>query len=258
MKKIIILLTLLSIFTINTCVWAEDDEATAKVISYAGEVNVYPGAAKDAVSCRSDMRFKGGDRIKTGKEAYLEIAFDQMEKNIVRVEENSDVVILLEEDNKINLINGKIYTQLNNLPKGRVFKVKTPCVVCGARGTGWVTDTNSQETTVSSYESKVFVRGLKKDGTPMEGMSWTKEGYRRKTNKFEKPGKTARIPKEELDAMKKKMGLVIKTNEGRGAKINGKRLDKKEELKDRVEERRDKTRVESIQDKKDSGSGPYP
>ncbi len=240
---------------LSTCSFAAE---TVKVATYAGDVKLYAGGALEASEIITDMQLKSGDRVKTGGESFVEMVFDVNKNNVVRIEENTDVVIMLKGSDKLELVDGTIFTRLKGLKKGETFQVKTPCAVCGARGTGWGTSTNQGDTTVTSFESKVFVRGLKKDGTPMEGMSWVNEGFLRNIKKFEKPGKMTKASEKILSEMKNKMKAgdmgnkdekVLQADKGRETRREG-ALNKRDDSRLR-EIREDKQKDDS---EKTSGS----
>ena len=253
MKKLIALLVLLSFILTGLPISASAQASSAKVISYSGNVDIFKTDSVDAVGCAAGMKFKTGDRIKTGAEAYVEMAFDRKSDSIVRVEENSNVVLMLKGNDKIELIDGEILTRLQNMPKGTIFQVRTPSAVCGARGTGWGTKAKGGETTVSSFESTVFVRGVKKDGSPMEGEETVKEGHERKTKKFEKPGKETKVPEKKLEEMKGRIKFPDKKNKRTNKRRRmGNSYEKINELKESILDKKDKKRIEKVDKKEES------
>jgi hypothetical protein len=189
---------------------AEAASDPVSVVSLAGEVKVTPAGAAKPVACEPKMFLQSGDRIKTGRESYLEIAFDRRRENIVRIEEKSDVVLRLADGEKIELVDGRIFTVLKNLKSGEVFRVRTPCAVCGARGTGWQTKTTGEETDVSVFDGRVLARGIKKDGSAMEREHWIDEGFERKIKKHEKPGDMTKVPDKKIAEWRKKFGIKPK------------------------------------------------
>lgn len=201
----------LSVFIICACVFicaglsASAIAETVIVMSYAGKVKITPAGKAKEILPSPNMVLKAGDRIKTGRESYMEIAFERKRENIVRIEEKSDVIIKLEGDEKIELIDGEIYTVLKGLKRGEEFQVRTPCAVCGARGTGWNTKTTAKKTDVAVFDDKIFVRGIKPDGSVMEEKYWVNEGFERRIKKFEKPEKMTKMSEKKLKAMKDKM-----------------------------------------------------
>ncbi len=200
-KKILILLVYIASVIWGGCSSHAAEEAVV-VISYAGDVKVIPPSSTEKVACKPGMILKEGTRVVTGKESYLKIAFDRSERNVVKIEENSEVVIKLDGDDKIELVDGKVFASLQDIKKGETFRIRTPCATCGARGTGWLTETDGSTMNVSVYEGTVFVRGMNKDGTVMEKEYLVKEGFQRKVNIFKRPEKPIKIPERKFTQIK--------------------------------------------------------
>ena len=163
-------------------------DGTVSVVALSGNVKVIPAGETKEVDCQAGMILAKGDRVKTGRGAYVEITFDRRMENVVRIEESSDVVIKLGVDT-IELVNGKVFAAIKSMKKGEPFRIKTPCVVCGVRGTGWETGTDSRESTVSVVNGSVFARGINKDGSVMEKSFIVRAGFEARIKKFERPGK---------------------------------------------------------------------
>jgi hypothetical protein len=183
---------------------AQASQPEVKVISFAGDVKIMLPDRTGSAECREGMSLKKGTRVMTGRESFLRIGFDRREDNIVVIESGSDVIIKLDGDEKIELVSGEIFALLNGLKRGETFRVRTPCAVCGARGTGWKTSTGNNTTEVTVFDDRTFVRGVNKDGSAMEEEVWVYEGFMRKINKFQKPGKMEKIPDEMLSKLKKR------------------------------------------------------
>ena len=198
MKKLIALLVLLSFILTGLPISASAQASSAKVISYSGNVDIFKTDSVDAVGCAAGMKFKTGDRIKTGAEAYVEMAFDRKSDSIVRVEENSNVVLMLKGNDKIELIDGEILTRLQNMPKEAIFQVRTPAAVCGARGTGLGVSHNPR-TEADAFENDSYVKGIGKDGKAMKEEFTIKEGFRRIVEKFKAPSKMMKLTDRNYD-----------------------------------------------------------
>ncbi|MGB3113814.1 MAG: FecR family protein [Candidatus Omnitrophota bacterium] len=185
---------------------------TVEVISLSGNVKVIPAGETREVVCQAGMLLEKGDRIKTGGGAYVEIAFDRRMDNVIRIEGSSDVALKLDEEN-IELVNGEVFAAIKNLKKGEPFRVRTPCVVCGVRGTGWNTVTDSKESTVSVLNGSVFARGINRDGSIMEKSFIINQGFERKIKKFERPEKMAKISERKFEKMKESGKPYFKAKE---------------------------------------------
>jgi len=222
MKKVLILfLCAVSVICMTALVSAAAEPVV--VVSYAGSVEVLFPTAAGPVACKPGMVLQEGSRITTGDESYIEIAFNRLKSNVVRVMENSNVIVKLDGADKIVLVDGEVFTMIRDFKKGEVFQVRTPCAVCGARGTGWSTRTDKDIVTdVAVFDDKVFVRGIKKDGSVMEKEFWIEEGFLRKIKKIELPGKLEKMSEARMSGMRKEFGLGQRDPEaviGEGSKV---------------------------------------
>lgn len=254
MKKFLILLACV-MFAACLNQTAFSAEETVVVISYAGDVKVVPAGEVKPLACRPGMLLSEGTRIITGEESYVEIAFDKPRSNIVKVKENSEVVLKLNDSDKVELIDGKVFVLLRDLKRGSAFRVRTPCAVCGARGTGWGVITDSKITDVAVFEAKVFVRGLKKDGSAMDEEYWIERGFERKVKKFESPGELLKISDERLAEMEAEFGLDTGRKKSRENKFKGfgKNNTMREEQMESILERKDDARLDKMREKRSSG-----
>ncbi len=251
-KMRILFLCMIFVFNIAFIVpsWAE----AVRVSSLAGDVKIIPAGETKEVACTPEMELKPGDRILTGDESRLEMYFDKAKQNTATVESNSNVVIRLQEEDKIELIDGELITALNDLGKGEVFRVRTPSAVCGARGTIWDTAVIKGVTTISTLKDRVFVRGVNKDGSVMEKEFWVKEGYERKIKKFERPEKMLKISRDRFEKLREKADIKKKEKKVPVSKKKARMLDRarRERKMDRIEKIEEKDRVlEDISDIRD-------
>jgi hypothetical protein len=181
--------------------------AEVKVISVSGNVEVTPPVSGRPEKPKVDMFLKEGTKVVTKAKSEIEVAFNDEATNVVKISENTHVVIKLDQDDKIELIDGELFAALKDLEKGETFQVRTPCAVCGARGTGWQMKTTGKATDVAVFDKKVYVQGLNKDGSVMKKKFWVKKGYERKIEKFQKPDRARKMPKERLNKIKKEVKI---------------------------------------------------
>lgn len=214
-----------------------------KVISIEGEVEVTSQQTMKPKKPKVDMLLAEGTKVVTKEDSSIELAFNADSTNVVKVSENSHVVLKLDGDEKIELIDGELYAVLKNLKKGETFQVRTPCAVCGARGTGWQMSTDKKFTNVSTFENKVFLQGINPDGTVMKKKYWVKKGYERKVEKFKNPGRTEKISKERMEKLKDMVKVSKTGNHQDTMKARAAIIEKKENL---VE-----TNIDSIRDVSD-------
>ncbi|MBD3379866.1 MAG: hypothetical protein GF408_05330 [Candidatus Omnitrophica bacterium] len=194
---------LLNIAVFSMCVLAPAAaSASVRVVDCGGRSEVLLPGGSAPVECVTGLELEKGARITTSNGAFVSIAFDRSEGNIVTVREDSEVVMLLEGGDRIKLVSGEVFAMLENLDKGKSFRVKTPCASCGARGTGWNTFTDGKVTEVSVIDGRVFVRGINKNGSPMEKAHWVDKGFERRIELHGRPGKMRKIPEKKLQKIR--------------------------------------------------------
>ena len=252
MKRIICVF-LLSLAVVFSATSASAIEYTAIVTAYAGDVQVFSGGTNQKVDCFVGVELKDETKIITGDESYLEVVFDKRNNRMVKITANSEVVIKFTGEDRVDLVDGEVFAMLKNMEKGEVFRVKTPTAVCGARGTGWRTRTNGDETDVSVFDNKVFVRGLNKNGKAMEKEKWIKKGYESKIKKYEGPGKEKKIAEQRMNAYKKQMGAFKAAGDKKKQKDKKSGIaDKRRQFKtERTQNRKDAKKIEDLKKKDD-------
>ena len=197
------------------------ESGTVMVVSFSGDVKIFPKGIKEFVACEEGLIVKQGARIMTGRDSYVKIAFDENKLNVAKVKEETEVVVMLKEKNKIELIDGAVFTMLKGVVKGKKFQIKTPSATCGARGTGWNTMADRKVTRIEVIENKVFVRGVNKDGTFMEEEFEIDEGFERVVERFKEPGVMERISDDRLDEIRVEKNEIEKLIRERKKSIGG-------------------------------------
>lgn len=182
---------------VSEAVTPEAQETTAsetiEVVSFSGTVEVKRSGSSDYQAVEEGMLLVSGDMIKTGVGASAVLGFDEEDKNIVRVEENTTSVILLKGDEKIELLQGEVFSLIQSLPMGTSFEVRTPTAVAGARGTEWATRYDGQETEVEAYDDTPFVKMIDEKGKFGEEMRVV-TGYATRVARFAPPTRMKEIP----------------------------------------------------------------
>jgi len=173
-------------------------DSYVKVFSISGKAEVRTGDEDKWIEAQTGMTLHSGDGIKTYKDSYIDLAFDRGKKNAVRINSNTHVVLKLGKEEKMELIDGEVFSTINDLPRGSSFMLRTPTAVCGARGTDWLTKADKEKTVVEAYKDNVFARGIDKMGRPMEGREIIKHGFKSKIVRFKKPSKPTKIPEKDL------------------------------------------------------------
>lgn len=136
MKKTIVLfgfIIVLSIVCAVPCFSAVPDKAI--VLDTHGKVEIIPPDTALPTICKQGMLLKEGTRVTTGKGSYAVLAFNMAVNNVAKIRERSSVVLKFTTSERIELIDGELFLTLRGLGPGEEFKVRTPIVVCGARGT---------------------------------------------------------------------------------------------------------------------------
>ncbi|MEA3560735.1 MAG: FecR family protein [Candidatus Omnitrophota bacterium] len=177
----------------------------ARVIYVKGDVKI------NRIRAGITMAVKEGDKIITAKGSYIEIGFDESLKNNVKIDQNSFAVIkkITPQQIDINLLNGKIFSLLENVGENETFRIITPVAVVGVRGTGLSSKTNQKESEFVAFEDKIFVRGITDDGGLMNEVI-VRQGWKAGVKRFGSPGKQNKISKKEKRQWRKWKRLLNK------------------------------------------------
>ncbi|MGB2706447.1 MAG: hypothetical protein WBC74_06300, partial [Candidatus Omnitrophota bacterium] len=155
-------------------------EDEVQIVSLEGEVKVLPKDEKNWTDAKWGMILRAGDRIKTGPASSCVLSFDKKTKNVVGIFDNSDVVMLLDAEKKLEVIDAYLLARLSAIPEGSTFEVKTPTAVCGARGTGLGIKAGKKSTEGAAYENDIFIRNVKSDTVEEKSI---REGFLRRVDK---------------------------------------------------------------------------
>lgn len=257
MKRTAILMSVLAgIILFSGTVFAAVD--TARVISFEGDVQVFPQAAARPVSLEREMLLAEGTRVVTGGASFLELALNSDASNRVRIDGNTECVIKIDSMTGIELIDGKIFTFLKDMDRQDTFIVRTPSAVCGARGTGWVTEHGDDTTIALVFDDRIFTQGINPDGSVMERRFWTEQGFARKIRKHSQPGRPQRVRRDRVNQLRGIMG-VPRGVTGDREKRSDKQTQNRERRIDRTEGRRDRRRIDKLieeKSKKTESCGP--
>lgn len=163
-----------------------------EVLSTEGDVDVAPGGKETKIEVNRGMALGRGDRIKTGPSSSCDISFDSKAKNVVGIQENSDVVLLLDRSRKLEVIEAHLFARLAAIPEGSSFEVKTPLAVCGARGTGFGVKGYKENTEASAYDESIYIRNIKGKEEKIE------EGFRRNIDESGEISELAEVPAKDI------------------------------------------------------------
>ncbi|NQT06902.1 MAG: FecR domain-containing protein [Candidatus Omnitrophica bacterium] len=105
-----------------------------------------------------------GDNLKTGTASWAEIGFGKYNKNVIRIKEQTLLELVELGPIRLGLLKGEVRSLVKKASRTTTFEIKTPTAVCGARGTGWDTNTDGKKVVVDTYEKEVFFNRFDKDG----------------------------------------------------------------------------------------------
>lgn len=190
---------------VNFSFYAQCQGSSVAVFSVDGEVKIVPKGSSSGIKCSQGMDLSAGDWIKTGPNSSVMLSFDNKADNVVRIEENSLVVIKLDGYFKIQLLRGEINAILENVEKEDSFRVLTPSVVTESLNSGWGASSDGERTNVVVFDNKILVCGIDEEGQMKEKKYWVEEGYQRKTLKFEDPGEMKSVPEKVMSWFKEQV-----------------------------------------------------
>jgi len=234
MKRTLIL-AVCTVFTACSIYSTGAAEPVLRVMSFSGDVKISPRPGAGFVQCQEGMVLDEGATITAGEDEYVDIAIDKDGKNIVRVKENSEVVIKVSGEDRVELIDGKVFLLLRELKRGEKFRVRAPTAVCGARGTGWIMEARDGVTIISVFDGIISVHGINADGSVMPEEHLISEGYIMEVKKEEQPSKAEKM--SELDLLRVEGELLYGETEGAYIMVHNKLADWIEEATRRAEMR---------------------
>jgi len=132
--------------------WPEgtEESSSASGSPIAPVVTYYEGRVRvDGERPEFGQKVPIGARVQTGRGSYCEIVFD--ERNILRIAENTIAIVSIDGSNraidlKLGAI-GAVLDKLDTVASGGAFRVATPSVVAGVRGTVFFIAVESPDTT---------------------------------------------------------------------------------------------------------------
>jgi hypothetical protein len=136
----------------------------AKIVDVGGKVTVKMDASSDWKKARVNMVLDKDAEIETKENSFCTLAFDEEQKNIVTLKQNSRIRIDSIKPGAVFLPQGRVFSLIKNLPKNEKFEVRTPTAVAGARGTGWVTQTDGDHVSEKCFDDVIYVQGLDPQG----------------------------------------------------------------------------------------------
>lgn len=187
MKRFTVLLILFAVISLLVTIPAFA-QSQVKIAYLKGLVKVQRQGEDFWTLAKKGMILNDKDKVKAFAAAEAEIALDSTLKNIIKLQQNTQVVIEDSGKQELSMPEGKIFALVESLPSGSSFEVRTPTAVAGVAGSGMSVGTNGSDTTVCCFEDKAYVKGINKDGTPMAEIVIIDNGYKRVIGRFEMPG----------------------------------------------------------------------
>ena len=196
-----------------------------------------------------------GDTAKTGAGAAVEISFDNENKNLVRLEEGSTMVLRGKMLKQIELPQGRIRSLVKNLKKETSFEIKTPTIIAGARGSGWDVSTSPKRDDVKAFEDEIFVQAYDQDGKLIKEVT-VRECWEVLIDRFQAPGELIELADKDKrdwtswrDDLKDRLQSgVPKENDRTGEFNNIQTIDQateqRDDFKQDLRETEDKNRIE--------------
>ncbi|MCF7870093.1 MAG: FecR family protein [Candidatus Omnitrophica bacterium] len=164
MKKIFGFLFVFS-FLFTGLVWAQ----TAKIIKLEGSVQMKKTETDSWQVATMGTYLKKQAEIKTKADSSCTLAFDKQLDNLITIEQNSHLKLTRLKPAELFLPEGRVFSIVDNLADLGEFKVKTPVVVAGVRGTGDSVESSEDGTIVKCFQGEIYVKSLLKSGNPIVG-----------------------------------------------------------------------------------------
>jgi len=164
MKKIIAFI----VFCTFICAGAVFAEG-AKIIDVHGKVTLKQRTSILWGRAWVDMELEKGAQIKTYKNSWCTLAFDDDMKNTLTIRENSQIRLDSLYPVEVNLPKGRVFALVNEPSKVKEFKIRTPVAVAGVMGTGESVESGNNGTQVWCFDGKLFIQGV--DTQDGQGMS---------------------------------------------------------------------------------------
>ncbi|MBN1871236.1 MAG: FecR domain-containing protein [Candidatus Omnitrophica bacterium] len=196
------------------------EEEVAEIVGLSGTVLICLEGEEEYAAASDDMFLKAGDAIETKDDSYAELVFEEEGENIVRMESGSRAVFTLEENEKIELLEGEIFSTLNRLSGDATFEIKTPSAVAGVRGTDWITkvdDTGATE--IETLGGSVYVKGLDGESKPTKAETVVSAGYATRIKQLQSPSRPAMFS----HSRREKLRLLKNDVRGRAQQVIRKR-----------------------------------
>ncbi|MDD2702633.1 MAG: FecR family protein [Candidatus Omnitrophica bacterium] len=171
----------------------------AEIVFTEGSVQVQ-SADKARKKAAAGTQVTIGDSIRTARKSRVDVALDDEKKNTLSISEQTMVVLNSTEPgmiNKIDLSNGKIYSNVENLKAGLAFEISTPSAVAGVRGTGWSVESNKLKDEVATFKDTVKVKTFDANNNLLTETD-VPEGFKTIIERFQQAGALTQLTEQEM------------------------------------------------------------
>lgn len=183
-----------------------------KVIMLVGSAGIQKDGQESWAPAKVNMILNSGDKIKLNKGAVAQLVSAD-DKKMLKLTEASEMVVLPDVihpktkkvEDKVMLLSGKVWADVQKLKKREGFTVNTPTAVAGVRGTTFVVARDGEETKLFVIKGNV---GFGKD--ELEKLVPVKGGYLAVLSddgNFQAPKK---VTKEDIKSLMNGIPIVIR------------------------------------------------
>jgi len=161
----------------------------AEVVYVEGRVQKQSSGASEWTSLDKGMQVSIGDSIRTARNSLVDIALDDAQKNTIRIDEKTMVVLNSAGENtidRLDLSRGKVFSNLESIKAGLSFEVTTPSAVAGVRGSSYSVYVERDEDEVAALKDTVFIQAYDADKNLLSE-SMLPQGFRTFIERFGEP-----------------------------------------------------------------------
>ena len=139
-----------------------------KMIDIKGKVLIKKEANASWEPATKDMILGKESQIQTKGNGQCILSFDENHKRVVTIEKKTTIKIENIAPGAVFLEEGRVFAFIKDIRESKKFEVKTPTAIAGARGTGWETEYEDGQTSISCFDDVVYVASIDKEGNVQE------------------------------------------------------------------------------------------
>ncbi len=142
----------------------------AAVTAIEGQADVLVPGAGAPVAAKVGLRVLPGSTVRTKANSRIELQFD--DRSLLRLDQNTEIQILSgAQERGVMVTLGNIWAKVQSVFGASKFKVKTPTVVAGVRGTILRAEVTEEEAEIAVDEGEVEVEPAEGGGQVVVGAS---------------------------------------------------------------------------------------